>query len=78
MKSFPPYRIQVVREIPITTRAEREKALSDAAYNMFDVPARKVTIDLLTDSGRRPPRRPRTAPTPDPTPTTGFGVCSTS
>ncbi|MTD55784.1 tryptophanase [Amycolatopsis pithecellobii] len=51
MKSFPPYRIQVVKEIPITTRAERAEALSAAAYNMFDVPAAKVTIDLLTDSG---------------------------
>ncbi|PRX50969.1 tryptophanase [Prauserella shujinwangii] len=51
MKSFPPYRIQVVREIPITTRQEREEVLAGAAYNMFDVPANKVTIDLLTDSG---------------------------
>ncbi|TNC24188.1 tryptophanase [Amycolatopsis alkalitolerans] len=51
MRSFPPYRIQVVKQIPITTRAEREEALSAACYNMFDVPAGKVTIDLLTDSG---------------------------
>ncbi|KAA9149190.1 tryptophanase [Amycolatopsis acidicola] len=51
MKSFPPYRVQVVREIPITTRPEREQALSEAGYNMFDVPAGKVTIDLLSDSG---------------------------
>ncbi|HKS44855.1 MAG TPA: tryptophanase [Amycolatopsis sp.] len=51
MRSFPPYRIQVVREIPITTRPERERALELAAYNMFDVPANMVTIDLLTDSG---------------------------
>lgn len=51
VKSFPPYRIQVVKDIPITTREERERALADAAYNVFDVPANKVTIDLLTDSG---------------------------
>ncbi|HVV08919.1 tryptophanase [Amycolatopsis sp.] len=51
MKSFPPYRVQVVKEIPITTRPEREEALSRAGYNMFDVPAGMVTIDLLTDSG---------------------------
>jgi len=51
MKSFPPYRVQVVKEIPITTRPEREEALSQAGYNMFDLPANKVTIDLLTDSG---------------------------
>lgn len=51
MRTFPPYRIQVVKEIPITTRPEREEALARAAYNMFDVPANMVTIDLLTDSG---------------------------
>lgn len=51
MKPFPPYRVQVVKEIPITTRQEREEALSRAGYNMFDLPASMVTIDLLTDSG---------------------------
>ncbi|WP_199435009.1 tryptophanase [Qaidamihabitans albus] len=55
MKSFPPYRIQVVKEIPITTRQEREEVLARAAYNGFDVPANKVTIDLLTDSGTGAP-----------------------
>lgn len=51
MKSFPPYRIQVTKEIPITTRAEREQALERAGYNLFNVPANLVTISLLTDSG---------------------------
>ncbi|MEU0464972.1 tryptophanase [Amycolatopsis sp. NPDC006131] len=51
MKSFPPYRVQVVKAIPITTREEREEALARAGYNMFDLPANMVTIDLLTDSG---------------------------
>ncbi|EHR63731.1 tryptophanase [Saccharomonospora cyanea] len=51
MKPFPPYRIQVVKEIPITTRQQREEALARAAYNPFNLPASMVTIDLLTDSG---------------------------
>ncbi|WP_007024679.1 tryptophanase [Saccharomonospora iraqiensis] len=51
MKPFPPYRIQVVKDIPITTRAEREQALARAGYNAFNLPADAVTIDLLTDSG---------------------------
>ncbi|MFC4078911.1 tryptophanase [Amycolatopsis samaneae] len=51
MRTFPPYRAQVVTEIPITTRAERERALAAAGYNAFNLPANMVTIDLLTDSG---------------------------
>ncbi|GAA3585576.1 tryptophanase [Amycolatopsis ultiminotia] len=51
MRTFPPYRAQVVAEIPITTRAEREQALAAAGYNAFNLPANQVTIDLLTDSG---------------------------
>jgi tryptophanase len=46
-----PYRIKAVEPLPITTRAERERALADAGWNLFRVPARLVTIDLLTDSG---------------------------
>ncbi|EHK89223.1 tryptophanase [Saccharomonospora azurea] len=51
MRPFPPYRIQVVKEIPITTRQQREEALARASYNPFNLPASMVTIDLLTDSG---------------------------
>jgi tryptophanase len=51
MPTFPPYRAQVVTEIPITTRQEREQALAGADYNGFNLRANKVTIDLLTDSG---------------------------
>lgn len=51
MRTFPPYRSQVVAEIPVTTRAEREQALAAAGYNAFNLPANKVSIDLLTDSG---------------------------
>ncbi|MEQ0560998.1 tryptophanase [Amycolatopsis sp. NEAU-NG30] len=51
MRTFPPYRAQVVTEIPITTRPQREQALAAAGYNAFNLPANMVTIDLLTDSG---------------------------
>jgi tryptophanase len=37
--------------LPCTTRAERESALIGAGWNLFRLPARLVTIDLLTDSG---------------------------
>jgi tryptophanase len=48
---FEPYKVKVVEPLPITTRAERERALTDAGWNLFRVPADRVTIDLLTDSG---------------------------
>lgn len=51
MLTFPPYRAQVVAKIPITTREERERALEQAGYNVFNLRANVVTIDLLTDSG---------------------------
>ncbi len=51
MRTFPPYRAQVVAAIPVTTRAEREQALAEAGYNAFNLPANRVSIDLLTDSG---------------------------
>lgn len=46
-----PYRIKSVEPIPLTTRDERALALAAADWNLFRVPARMVTIDLLTDSG---------------------------
>jgi tryptophanase len=46
-----PYKIKVVEPIPVTTREQRMKALADAGWNLFNVPAALVTIDLLTDSG---------------------------
>src|SRR5262245_26208900 len=35
----------------MTTRAEREKELLRAGYNLFSVPGPRVLVDLLTDSG---------------------------
>lgn len=46
-----PYRIKVVEPIPFTTRQQREEALRRVNYNLFDLRAEEVTIDLLTDSG---------------------------
>jgi tryptophanase len=46
-----PYRIKVVEPIRRTSRREREKILRSAGFNVFDIPAEKVYIDLLTDSG---------------------------
>ncbi|MEK7390246.1 MAG: tryptophanase [Elusimicrobiota bacterium] len=46
-----PFKIKSVEPLGFTTRSEREKALKEADYNLFAVPADKVLIDLLTDSG---------------------------
>lgn len=46
-----PYKIKVVEPIAMTTRDERIRIMEKAGYNLFNVPAEKVTIDLLTDSG---------------------------
>lgn len=46
-----PFRIKAVEPISFPSRQERAAALSAAGYNLFRVPARVITIDLLTDSG---------------------------
>jgi len=54
MYQFPeaePYRIKVVEPLKLTTRTQREEILKKAHYNLFNVPAEDVFVDLLTDSG---------------------------
>lgn len=46
-----PFKIKAVEPLGFTTRDERETVLREAGYNLFNVPADKVLIDLLTDSG---------------------------
>ncbi|EWT02715.1 tryptophanase [Intrasporangium oryzae NRRL B-24470] len=46
-----PFRIHSVEPLRMTTRAERREHLGAAAYNLFQLRAEHVLIDLLTDSG---------------------------
>jgi len=46
-----PFRIKVVEPIVIPSRSERERFLAEAHYNLFTLPAERITFDLLTDSG---------------------------
>ncbi|MDI6844843.1 MAG: tryptophanase [Candidatus Saccharicenans sp.] len=46
-----PFRIKTVERVKLPDRRERENILKQAGYNVFNIPAEKVFIDLLTDSG---------------------------
>src|SRR5579863_9369203 len=46
-----PFRIKSVEPLHHTTPAEREGYLERAGYNLFQIAARNILIDLLTDSG---------------------------
>jgi tyrosine phenol-lyase len=52
MKSIiEPFKIKRVEPNKLTTPAEREAILRRAHFNLFQIPAEDVIIDLLTDSG---------------------------
>ncbi|RMG44509.1 MAG: tryptophanase [Candidatus Dadabacteria bacterium] len=48
---FEPFKIKSVEPINFSTVEERKAWLKEAGYNMFGLPAERVMIDLLTDSG---------------------------
>ena len=46
-----PFKIKMVEPIKFTTSDERESILQKVHFNLFQIPAEEVIIDLLTDSG---------------------------
>jgi tryptophanase len=46
-----PFRIKSVEPIEMSTAEQREEWIAEAGYNLFKLPAQRVLIDLLTDSG---------------------------
>jgi tyrosine phenol-lyase len=46
-----PYRVKMIEPMQTSSRAERETWLADAGYNLFQLPAERVFVDLLSDSG---------------------------
>ncbi|PCI38235.1 MAG: tyrosine phenol-lyase [Elusimicrobia bacterium] len=49
--AFEPYRAKTIEPLGESTEIEREELLRQCDYNLFRIPAEKVIIDLLTDSG---------------------------
>lgn len=48
---FEPFKIKMVEPLSILSTEDRKKVLQESYYNLFNIPAKFVTFDLLTDSG---------------------------
>jgi tyrosine phenol-lyase len=48
---FEPFRIKVVEPLKRTSGADRERLIREAGFNLFNIPAESILVDLLTDSG---------------------------
>jgi tryptophanase len=48
---LPPFKIKVVEPVRVWSRETRLEQARRAGFNLFQIPARYVSIDLLTDSG---------------------------
>ena len=46
-----PFKIKVIERIKKTTREERDYLIREAGYNVFNLAAESIYVDLLTDSG---------------------------
>ncbi|HPE36187.1 MAG TPA: beta-eliminating lyase-related protein, partial [Spirochaetales bacterium] len=46
-----PFRIKTIEQIYRSTKAERERWIKEAQYNLFNLRSEQVFVDLLTDSG---------------------------
>ena len=48
---LPPFKIKVVEPVNVWSRETRLEQARRAGFNLFQIPARYVSVDLLTDSG---------------------------
>ncbi len=46
-----PFRIKMVESLKLVDKAQRDKLIREAGFNVFRLPAETIFIDLLTDSG---------------------------